>query len=599
MRYSSFVRRGAIVVLALVSFAACSSEDTPGSSGTGGTVGAGGSGGVDAAVAAKGGAAGGADSGAGGTGGSGTGGAAVDGGTGGTAGAADDGGVPDGSADAADDGGGAAGGAAGGSDGGVDAADAGPGDGGVPDGGGDAGAGTVELRVSWWGSPDRDMRTTKALALFMDKHPSIKITVEHYANTQGTGIVGTDYWPTLNAHAADHTLPDVMQHDYAYIADWNKRELLWPLDDYTKDGTLDLSDVSAAAVDGGKVGGKIVGVALGINTQTIVLDTNAFAEANIALPSDNWTWDDFETLALALHQKLGIFGFGTGLHGYTPGWKAVTLSKGKWVWSQDGKALGYDDDAPWIAHWKMILRLKAAGALPRLDQEPMTSNIEAVPLAVGKAAMEFAHSNQLVALWTAAGTARTLKEMPVPKVAGGKSPVYVKPSQYFSVTATSKHPKEAAMLISFFTNDVDANLILGGERGMPIAGKVLAALKPSLSKMAKESFDIVERVAPFATALPPTDPPAWDNILKFIFIPKIEKGIMTEAWTPEAAVADFRSEASAVLLGMPVPDGGPPAPADAGAGDAAADAATDAGADAATDAGASDAAHDAAADAGG
>src|SRR5205823_10171999 len=100
--------------------------------------------------------------------------------------------------------------------------------------------------------------------------------------------------------------------------------LLMPLDDLAKDKTLDLSDVPAGVIDGGKVGGKIVAVTLGTNTQSMVLDTNAFAVAGVALPTDDWTWADFEKIAMDIHSKTGKWGFGTGLHGYTPGWKAVT-----------------------------------------------------------------------------------------------------------------------------------------------------------------------------------------------------------------------------------------------------------------------------------
>ena len=455
---------------------------------------------------------------------------------------------------------GGAGGAAGsngggGTGGGAADLDAGAGEGGLP---------TVRLKVAWWGSADRHARTQQVIDLFEAAHPGVEVEVEHYDSVQGKAV-GTDYWPTLNQHAADGNLPDVMQHDYAYIEEWTKRGLLRPLDDEIANGTLNMSDVLPALIDGGKVGGKVMGITLGINTQSIVIDTNAFADAQIPVPSDDWTWADFEQVALQIKAKLGIYGFGVGLYSYTPGWKAVVLSTGQWVFSDDGKALGYSDDAPWIEHWKMILRLQAAGAVPHKNQEPPMGNIEVVPLAVGKAAMEFAHSNQLVALWTAAGTARTLKMLPIPRVVGGKSPVYLKPSMYFSITSTSAHPAEAAMLIDFFTNDVDANAILGGERGVPIASKVLRALKPKLSKMAVESFNLIERASVYATKLPPTDPPAWTPILTQIFDPRLVASIMSGASTPEQAVAQFRTEASWVLAGNPVPDSGVVGAVDAGA----------------------------------
>jgi multiple sugar transport system substrate-binding protein len=103
------------------------------------------------------------------------------------------------------------------------------------------------------------------------------------------------------------------------------------------------------------------------------------------------------------------------------------------------------------------------------------------------------------------------------------------------------------MVIDFFTNNIEANKILGGERGVPINTKVLAALKPTLSKQAAESFNLIERAAAYATKLPPNDPPAWTTILTTIFTPKVEKPIIAGTITPEDGVELFRTEASAVL----------------------------------------------------
>jgi multiple sugar transport system substrate-binding protein len=430
------------------------------------------------------------------------------------------------------------------------------GGGGSTDGGGnETPSGQIKLKVMWWGSPDRDMRTQKVLDLFTANNPNITFTTEHYASTQGQ--VGMGYWPTMLKHAADGTLPDIMQHDYAYIEEWSTKGWLLALDQLVADKQLVLADVPQALIDGGKVGGKVMGISLGLNTQSVVVDADAFYEAGIPLPNDTWTWADFERIALQLKQRLNVWGAGSGLHGYTPGWKAVYLSKGQWVWSADGKALGYTDDAPWVDHWKMLLRLQAAGAIPRRFEEPVGSNVEALQMVTRRSAMEHLHSNQLVAMWNAAGPNRNLKMLPLPRVsAGDKSPIYMKPSQYFSITATSKYPKEAAKVIDFFVNDVEANKILGGERGVPVNTKVLAALKPTLTRQAAESFDLIERGGAYAAALPPNDPPPWTTILTQVFNPKIVEGVMGLTLTPEAAVMLFRKEASAALMGQLVPDGG-------------------------------------------
>jgi multiple sugar transport system substrate-binding protein len=404
------------------------------------------------------------------------------------------------------------------------------------------------LKVAWWGSADRTRRTKDVIAMFEAQNPDIKITPEFYVPTQAGGV-GVAYWPTMNAHAAAGTLPDVMQHDYAFIEEWTQRGLLRVLDDLIADGSLDLSDVPAGLVDGGRVGGKVMGISLGLNTQAIVIDTDVFAAANIPIPHDDWTWQDFKQIAMKIKATRNIWGAGSGLHGYTPGWKAVVLSMGQWVFSADGRALGYSDDHPWTSHFQMLLALKQEGAIPQLSQEPAGSNVEVLPMVTGKSAMEHLHSNQLVAMWTAAGLHRNFKILPLPRIKGGISPVYMKPSQYFSVTSTSPHAVAAARFIDFFTNDVAANKILGGERGVPVATQVLAALKPTLSRMAAESFDLIERATAYATDLPPNDPPPWTTILTTIFTPKVVRPIMLDEITPKAGVQLFRTEASAVLAG--------------------------------------------------
>jgi multiple sugar transport system substrate-binding protein len=405
----------------------------------------------------------------------------------------------------------------------------------------------VTLKVMWWGSPSRDARTEAVLKMFHDLHPNISFTTEHYANTQGTGTVFKDYWPTMNFYANNNALPDIMQHDYAYIEEWTTRQLLTPLDSLVQDGSLNLSDVPVAMVDGGRVNGALMGVSLGTNTQGVAIDADMLAAAGIPMPTDDWTWQDFKQIAEQFHTKTGKFGAGGSFHGYTPGWKAVTLSMGQWVFSADNKALGYTDDRPWAHHFEILRSLVEDGAAPTLAQEPTGSNVEGMLIVSGAAAMDHLHSNQLVAMWTAAGANRNFKLLPLPRIVGGISPVYIKPSQYFSVPASSAHPKEAAMVIDFFTNSIEANQILGGERGVPINTNVLAALKPTLSKQAAESFNLIGRAAAYATKLPPNDPPAWTNILTTIFTPKVEKPVMAGTITPKQGVELFRTEASAAL----------------------------------------------------
>jgi multiple sugar transport system substrate-binding protein len=176
--------------------------------------------------------------------------------------------------------------------------------------------------------------------------------------------------------------------------------------------------------------------------------------------------------------------------------------------------------------------------------------VEALPIITKASAMEQIHSNQLVAMWTKAGLdTRNFKLLPIPRTVASGPSVYVKPAQYFSITAGSKHPKEAAMFLDFFTNDMEANDALAAERGVPINSKILAALKPKLGKVQAEVFDLLDRVIKDGRPLPPPNPPAWEQIRNTVFIPKVTEPIMLGTVTPEMGVALFRKEASTLLSG--------------------------------------------------
>ncbi len=116
----------------------------------------------------------------------------------------------------------------------------------------------------------------------------------------------SDHWTKMTTQAAGRNLPDVMQQDYAYIAEWSSRGLLALLDDHVKNGTIDTRNVSEALLKGGVVGGKLVAINLGSNSQCWVIDLDAFKNAGLEPPAPTWTWSEFEETALALREKLGI-----------------------------------------------------------------------------------------------------------------------------------------------------------------------------------------------------------------------------------------------------------------------------------------------------
>ncbi|HET6316926.1 MAG TPA: extracellular solute-binding protein [Chloroflexota bacterium] len=399
----------------------------------------------------------------------------------------------------------------------------------------------VQLRFAWWGSQDRHDRTIKAIQLFQQQHPNITITYE-FAGFQ-------DYWTKMTTQASGGNLPDLMQQDYAYISQWTANNLIIPLDDYVNSGAINLSDVPKSSVDGGRINGKLIAVNLGNNSQTIALDVGAFEKAGVPLPQQNWSWDDFESTVMQLHQKLGTWGAGSGLSDIQL-WKSLYLGYGGWAFTPDGKALGYSDDQKYIDYLKMLMRLQDAGAIPSQQEDIAqyrTASVESTPIVPGKAAMQYFWSNQLVAAWTAAGADRKFQLTHLPRPKGGQSENYLKPSQFISITSQSKHPKEAAMFIDFITNDVEANKILLGERGVPISPKIQEAIKPLLTPAQTETQNYLSRVEKDNSPLPPPDPATQSKLNDSIFLPQLVDAVLLKQAAPEAAVSQFRKDASSLL----------------------------------------------------
>src|SRR5581483_9772038 len=175
----------------------------------------------------------------------------------------------------------------------------------------------TELHITWWGSQNRHDRTIKVIKQYMDANPNINITYE-FANFN-------DYWTKLNTQATGGNLPCVMQQDYAYVAEWANRGLLMPLDDYFKNKTIDVSKVSPSVLDGGKVKDHYYALSLGSNSQSFIIDADAFKKAGLDMPSAKWTWKEFEDIALKLHEKLGIWAISTGLEDVQL-WKSLYLA---------------------------------------------------------------------------------------------------------------------------------------------------------------------------------------------------------------------------------------------------------------------------------
>ncbi|MEN2984971.1 MAG: extracellular solute-binding protein [Dictyoglomaceae bacterium] len=398
----------------------------------------------------------------------------------------------------------------------------------------------VTLRISWWGSQDRHNRTLKVIELFQQKYPYIKIVPEY----AGWG----DYWTKLNTQAAGRNLPDIIQHDAQYLKDWVEKKLLLPLEDLVAQKSLNISDIPEPYLAPGRVGGKLYAINLGVNSLAIAYDPALFKKAGIPLPKWDWTWDDFKKIALQIKNKLGIYGIGETIVSNILFENWLWAHK-VWLFSDDGKSLGYEDDKLFSEYFRMALELQESGACPTRESEIARGSvgIEDRFIVTQKSAMSYLWSNQLVAVMRAAKERPIkLNTIPLPGKPGTRSGNFLKASMFFTISAQTKYPKESAMFIDFFVNSIEANKILLAERGIPVSKKIQILLRPYLPPAQIEALNFIKTVEKYGAPTPPLLPPGANEVYSNAYAPIVDQ-ILYKKITPEQGAKEFRRLVTEIL----------------------------------------------------
>lgn len=399
---------------------------------------------------------------------------------------------------------------------------------------------TTELSVTWWGSQNRHDRTIEVIEMFEAANPNIDVTYE---------FVGwTDYWTKVNTQVAGGNVACVMQQDYKFMTEWASRGLLRPLDDLVASGAIDTSNISESVLESGKVNGELYGISLGTNSQAIIIDADAFEAAGVELPAWDWTWEDFEAISNQIHEELGIWSIAYGIWD-DPNIISLLLSSGQLMFSPDGTAIAVEDPSPVFEHLNRIRSLMESGAIAAMEEQADVSagGHEDSPIVHGTEAMRYQWSNQIVSVYSAAGEDRNFVLYPLPRVEGGQSANYLKPSMFFSITDQCENVEEAAMFIDYFTNNLEANEVLAGERGVPVASQVREHLLANLDPVNAQIFEFIARVGEDASPVPPPEPTGYADLIANVFSPQFIDPVLFGMVSPEEGWQTFVAEGNIIL----------------------------------------------------
>lgn len=391
----------------------------------------------------------------------------------------------------------------------------------------------VTIKIAWWGEQPRHDYTMEVIELFERKYPHINIEPEY--------AYWDDYWKRLAPLAAANQLPDIVQMDLLYLKTYSENNLLEDLSPFIEEGVINTEDISEDVLLGGKVSGALYGFPLGVNVPAIIVDRELLSSAIDSFPESNWTWADYEEIVSKVHNTKGIYG--------TNGMKSVDVffsyylrTKGMNLYNNNGTGLGYEEDQLFVDYFEMQLRLLEKGAFPRADEEDQIKGIENGLLVNKLAPMTWAYSNQYIGILE---TANRELDLILPPGPGQVDGLTLRPSMHFSVSKSSKNKDAAALFINFFINNIEANQIIKGDRGVPVSSTVADKIVTILSEDQKKVFDYVYHVKNNNPKVEKVDPLGAIEVVSLL--QDISDQILFKKITPSEGAKMFRSEANSIL----------------------------------------------------
>lgn len=312
------------------------------------------------------------------------------------------------------------------------------------------------------GGNSRHQATLKALEAFEKKYPDIKVKAEY------TGWDG--HLSRLTTQIASGTEPDVMQTNWPWLIIFSKNgEGYYDLNKL-KD-QLDLSQYQAKDLQSTTVKGKLNGLPISVNAPVFYYNDVSWKKAGLAYPK---TWDELFAAGKVFQQKLGdnYYPYAMVDQDVILLLNAYMMQKyQKPMFDNDGKFTW--DDAQWAEAFSFVKRLSDDRVVPspkKLSSYGKGNLYEMKPWIAGEWGGTFTWNISIrMYINNLTPPAHLVLGDYVMQPGTTESGVYFKTAQMFSVAKSTRHPKEAAMLVNFLLNDPQSIAALGLERGIPLS----------------------------------------------------------------------------------------------------------------------------------
>lgn len=345
-------------------------------------------------------------------------------------------------------------------------------------GGGGTGKLSGEVRVSGWSSsPAEDKLVTDALDAFMKQNPDVKLKWEPIAK---------DYETVLKTNLAAGTEADVFYVDVGWFDSVVKSGKLLALDTYMSTTSTKKEDFAKPLLDAFSYQGKVYGIPKDFNTLGLVYRPDLFQKAGVAVPTNNWTWDDLSKAAKAL-TKDGVYGVSM---------PADAARFVPFLWAAGGDLNRINDDKG-IAATEFYTGFQVKDGSSKLPTE-LGMGWPGEALAKGKIAMAFEGG------WLPSFLKNDFKDVPfgvvqLPKGPAARSNLAFTVS--WSISAKSKNPDAAWAVANYLTGTDNQRKVLTSGLALPTRVALSGEIKDAASK---EIFNGYEYAKPFSYGAPNT-----------------------------------------------------------------------------------------------
>ncbi len=374
------------------------------------------------------------------------------------------------------------------------------------------------LRFSWWGGAGRHAATLKAVRLFEERYPGVRVKAEYM------GFNG--YLERLTTQVAGRSEPDVMQINWAWLAMFSKRGTgftdLAPLLSPTVKAQL-----PAAELDTGRVAGKLNALPVSYTARVMLWNEGTFERLKLAMPGN---WDELFATGPLFHRALGDGAYPLDGELYD----MILLSQA-WVQQQHGTpyiapgaprvAMSEAAALDWVRIYRRLvdehvatplpLRAALGGAQKPTEQQPDWVN--------GRWAGNYTWDSTIVLRASTLKGVNRLALGEMPMLPGAKdSGIFGRPALMYAVGRNCPQPEVAARLVEFLLTDLDAARILGRSRGLPSARNAFALLQkeglmPELELQAHDQIQAQRDAGRIPLPAPLFEHPRMQRFMREVF----------------------------------------------------------------------------------